>query len=137
MMVCLFIVAGCSSETNFTPPAGHKGPAITHYSFGKMIVDGQSFTNELQILPDGTVKEWSPRDPHYILAKDIEEIVRSDIKVLIIGIGANGEAAIPAATLEILESNNIKVHIANTYEAVKLFNVSAKEALGAIFHLNC
>ena len=133
----MLIFVGCSSETTFIPTAGSKGPAITSYSFGQMIVDGKTYTNELQILPTGIVKEWSPNDPHYILPVDIKEIVNSNIKTLIIGNGANGEAAIPDETIKFIKAKSIKVHIMNTHEAVKLFNESSKEALGAIFHLNC
>ncbi|MFC1843218.1 MTH938/NDUFAF3 family protein [Thermodesulfobacteriota bacterium] len=137
LFISLFLFASCSSETTFTPTAGSQGPAITSYSFGKMIVDGKTYTNELQILPTGIVKKWSPSDPHYILPVDIGEIVNTSIKTLIIGNGANGEAAIPDETVKFLKAKNIRVHIMNTHEAVKLFNESSKEALGAIFHLNC
>ena len=137
LLFSVLIFVSCSSENTFIPTAGSKGPAITSYSFGKMIVDGKTYTNELQILPNGTVKKWSPNDPHYILPADIEEIVSSSIKTLIIGNGANGEAAIPDETIKFIKAKSITVHIMNTYEAVKLFNESSKEAMGAIFHLNC
>lgn len=137
LLFSVLIFVSCSSETTFIPTAGSKGLAITSYSFGKMIVDGKTYTNELQILPNGTVKKWSPNDPHYILPADIEEIVSSSIKTLIIGNGANGEAAIPDETIKFIKAKSITVHIMNTHEAVKLFNESSKEAMGAIFHLNC
>ena len=76
-------------------------------------------------------------DPHYILPVDIEEIMSSSIKTLIIGNGANGEAAIPDETIKFIKAKGIKVHIMNTHEAVKFFNESSKEAMRAIFHLNC
>ena len=137
LLLSVLIVASCSNETTFTPTAGNKGPAITKYSFGQMIIDGKTYTSELQILPTGVVKKWSPNDPHYILPVDIKEIVNSNIKALIIGNGANGGAAIPDETINFIKAKNIKVHIMNTHEAVKLFNESSKEAMGAIFHLNC
>ena len=137
LLVSVLIFTGCSSETTFIPTAGSMGPAITSYSFGEMVVDGKTYTNELQILPDGIIKKWSPNDPHYILPKDIEEIVNSSIKILIFGNGANGDAAIPDETIKFIKAKNIEVHILKTHEAVKLFNESSKEAMGAIFHLNC
>jgi hypothetical protein len=137
LFVSFLLIASCSSETTFTPTAGSIGPAITNYSFGKMIVDGKTFKNELQILPTGIVKKWSPSDPHYILPVDIEEIVNSSIKALVFGNGANGEAAMPDETIKFIKAKNIQIYIMNTHEAVKLFNESSKEALGAIFHLNC
>ncbi len=136
-ILVIWCLVGCSSETNFTPPPGHKGPAITHYSFGKMVIDGQIYTNELQIFSDGSVRDWSPGDPHYILPNDIEEIANSNIQVLIIGIGANGQAAVADETINFLKKRNIEVHVLNSHEAIELFNKSPKKNLAALFHLNC
>ncbi len=126
-----------SCDTKFTPPPGHQGPAITYYSFGKMVVDGKTFNSEVQILPNGTVKRWSPDDRHYILPSDIEEIVNTDIEVLIIGIGAHGACSVADETIEYLNANSIIVHILNTHKASELYNKSPKDHTGAVFHLDC
>ena len=98
-----------------------------------MVVDGKTYTSELQILPNGTVKKWSPSDTHYILQVDIEEIMNSSTKTLIIGNGANGEGAIPDETKKIIKAKGINVHIMNTHKAIKFFNDSSKEAMGPSF----
>ena len=98
-----------------------------------MVVDGKTYTNELQILPNGAVKKWPPSDPHYILPADIEEIMNSSIKTLTIGNGANGEGAIPDETIKFIKAKGINVHIMNTHKAVKFFNDSSKEAKGPSF----
>ena len=136
-IISLLLFTSCSSETTFTPTAGSKGPAITSYSFGKMIVDGKTYTNELQVFPTGVVKKWSPQDPHYILPSDIEEIVKSGIDTIIIGTGDSGNAGVPEKTLNFLKSKSITIHVLNTHKAMELFNSSLKDKLGAVFHLNC
>jgi hypothetical protein len=137
LSLSLLLFVSCSNETTFTPTAGSDGPVITNYSFGKMIVDGKTYTNELQILSNGTVKSWSPKDPHYILPSDIEEIVNSGIDTIIIGTGDVGNAGVPEETFNFLKSKNITVHELNTHKAMELFNNSKKDKLGAVFHLNC
>ena len=133
----VLIFACCSNETTYTPPIENKDMAITYYAFGKMVVDGMTYSNELQILPNGKVKKWSPGDPHYILPTDIEEIVNSGIHTIIIGTGDVGNVGVPEETLNFLNSKGITVHELNTHKAVELFNNSPKEKLGAVFHLNC
>jgi hypothetical protein len=98
LLLSVFIFASWSSETTFTPTVGSKGPAIINYSFVKMVVDGKTYANELQFLPNGAVKKWPPSAAHCILPEDIEKNMNSSIKPLIIGNGANGEAAIPDET---------------------------------------
>lgn len=139
MLICtlLLFMAGCSSETTYTPAPGSKGPAITSYSFGRMTINGRNYTCEVQIFPNGDVREWTLQDPHYIVPADIEEIVNSGIEMLIIGTGDVGNAGVPEETHRFLESKNIKVRELNTHEAVELFNSSPKDKLGAVFHLNC
>ena len=34
------LLAACSHDVNYEPPAGNSETAITHYSFGQMVVDG-------------------------------------------------------------------------------------------------
>ena len=136
LAVCL-LSAGCSSETTFTPPSDTKGPAITSYTFGKMIINGETYTCEVQIFPDGNVKDWSPADPHYILPSDIKDLVNSGIDTIIIGTGDVGNAGVPEETHKFLKSRNITVHVLNTHKAMELFNSSNKDKLGAVFHLNC
>ena len=124
LLLSVFILASCSSETTFTHTVGSKGQAITSYSFGKMVVDRKTYTNDLKILPNGTVIKWSPNDPHYFLPLYIKEIMNASIKTLIIANKANDEAAIPDETIKFIKAKGINVHIMNTHKAVTFFNES-------------
>lgn len=135
-IIFLFIL-GCSSDVNYSPPAGSKEIAITHYSFGKIIINGSAYENDVAIFSDSTVKNWYPQVNHAIQLIDIKELITGTTKTLIIGIGANKGCSVTDEIIEFADSNNIELHLLDTYEAVKLFNSSPKEGLAACFHVNC
>lgn len=135
-------IAGCSNDVDFTPPAGSDETAITHYSFGKMVIDGQDHDSDLVIVPEGKVKYWGfdPDNNHIFSREFIEDLITDKVKTIIIGTGYNGAASLNAEAQELVEqikSKGIQVHIMPTSEAVKLFNASSKRGLLACFHLNC
>ncbi|MCP3954164.1 MAG: hypothetical protein GY697_18400 [Desulfobacterales bacterium] len=133
-------VAACSpaKEVNYTPPGGSTGPAINHFSFSKMIVDGKEF-NEMDIVisSDGKVAPWQIGTVHVVVPADIEALINPSTRVLIIGTGANGVSKVEASALARAEAKGVKVHVLDTVEAVKLFNGMPKEGLVAAFHTGC
>jgi hypothetical protein len=135
-------IAGCSDDVDFTPPAGNTKTAITHYSFGKMVIDGQDQVSDLVILPGGKVRYWGfdPDNNHIFSKKIIEDLITDKVKAIIIGTGYNGAASLNNEAQELVEQirgKGIQVHIMPTSKAVKLFNASSKKGLLACFHLNC
>ncbi|MCP4578498.1 MAG: hypothetical protein GY846_19665 [Deltaproteobacteria bacterium] len=135
-------IAGCSDDVDFTPPAGSAEIAITHYSFGKMVIDGRNHDTDLAILPGGKVSYWGfdPGNNHIFSKKFIEDLITDKVTDIIIGTGYNGAASLNTEAKELVEqlkAKGIQVHIMPTSEAVKLFNASSKKGLLACFHLNC
>jgi len=134
-------IAGCSNDVDYTPPASNNDIAITHYSFGKIIIDGKEYNGDVSISPEGRVSSWSfDYNSHFIEARDFRKLISNEIKILIIGIGYNSAASLSNEAIELIEnfvSNGIEVKILSTSKAVKLFNASSKKGLLALFHLNC
>jgi hypothetical protein len=138
----ILCMAGCSDDVDFTPPAGNTETAITHYSFGKMVIDDQEHNSDLAILPGGKVTYWGfDPDSNHIYSKEIiEALITSKVKDIIIGTGYNGAASLNTQAKEWVEqikAKGIQVHILPTSDAVKLFNKTPKKGLLACFHLNC
>lgn len=134
------VVAGCSSskEVNYTPPDGSRGPAINHFSFSKMVVDGKDFTDvDVAISSDGKVRAWQIRKVHVVDTADIDALINADTRVLIIGTGANGVTEVREGALTRAKENGVEVHVLDTAEAVMLFNKQPKEGLAAAFHTGC
>ncbi len=143
MVVVLFIgclAAACSSskEVNYTPPDGSAGPAINHFSFSKMIIDGQEFNEmDIAISSDGKVAPWQIGTVHVVTPADIETLIGPSTRELIIGTGANGVSEVRADALAHANAKGVKVHVLDTAAAVKLFNTMPKEGLAAAFHTGC
>lgn len=138
----ILCIAGCSDDVNFTPPPSSDETAITHYSFGKMVIDGKDHVADLVILPGGKISYWGfdPDNNHIFSKGFIDDLITDKVKTIIIGTGYNGAASLNAEAKELVEqirAKGIQVHIMPTSEAVKLFNASSKKGLLACFHLNC
>ena len=135
-------IAGCSNNVDFTPPAGSTETAITHYSSGKMVIDGQDHNTDLTILPGGKVSYWGfdPDNNHIFSKEFIEDLITDKVKTIIIGTGYSGFASLNAEANKLVEqmrAKGIQVHVMPTGDAVKLFNASSKKGLLACFHLTC
>jgi len=135
------ILNACSNNVDYTPPAGNNDMAITHYSFGKVVINGETYNSDLVISAGEKINGWSfDYTTHQIEPSDIKGKITENIKEIIIGIGYNSAASMSSETLNLLEkikSKGILVRIMSTSKAVKLFNASKKKGLLAFFHLNC
>jgi hypothetical protein len=132
----LWLIA-CASDVDYTPPEDSQEMAITHYSFGKIIIDGKTFGYDIAILPDNSIKKWRVKISHAIQLVDIRELISEPTETLIIGIGANKECSITDDIVELSKSKGVRLEVLDTYEAVRLFNKLPKAGLSACFHLNC
>ncbi len=142
MLFCFlftFVIFSCSSDVDFTPPAGSTDMAITHYSFGKMTIDGKNYDYDLSISTKGKIQSFSVQD-HQINVHPIKNAITDEVKTLIIGNGYSSMVIMPSDTLRFLEelkAKGIEVKLVPTSEAVKLFNSLSKKGLLVIFHLTC
>jgi hypothetical protein len=60
---------------------------ITNYSFGKITVDGKTYTSDIIIYPDFVDAGWWRKEGHYLQAVDLERAINFRPDVLIIGRG--------------------------------------------------
>ncbi len=134
------VVAGCSSskEVNYTPPDGSRGPAINHFSFSKMVVDGKEFSDvDVAISSGGQARAWQIGKVHMVDAVDIKALIDADTRVLVIGTGTNGVTEVREDALAKAKANGVEVHVLDTAGAVMLYNKLPKEGLAAAFHTGC
>jgi hypothetical protein len=111
---------------------------IEHYSFGRITIDGKTYTSDVIIYPDRVDSSWWRKEGHLLQIADLKDIMSVKIPVLIIGTGFYGTMRVPKETLEYLKSNKIEVYIEKTQKAVGLYNeiASTKPAIAAL-HLTC
>jgi hypothetical protein len=111
---------------------------ITRYSFGSITVGDKTYTSDVIIFPDKISSSWWRKEGHYLQSEDLEEVVGSGIKFLVIGTGASGVMQVPQETFKFLASNGIEVYALRTPEAVEMYNkLEADKPVVAALHLTC
>lgn len=110
-------------------------PYIDNYEFGKIVINGKTYTNDLIIFPDKIKANWWRKQGHLLQVEDLDEVFEEKPKLLIIGTGASGAMSVDDKTKERLKQKNIKYEILPTREACNLFN-EKRNAIAAL-HLTC
>ena len=118
---------------------------IEHYSFGKITIDGKTYTSDVIIYPERVDSSWWRKEGHNLHVEDLKDIVEVKPDILVIGTGAYGVMRVSRQIVAHLELKGIKVHAVRTGEAVDLFNeLQSKTGRGgkpevviAALHLTC
>lgn len=111
---------------------------IEHYSFGRITIDGKTYTSDVIIYPDKINASWWRKAGHNLEVVDLIDVISAKPEVLVIGTGATGLMKVPKETISHLESKSIEVHVTRTEKAVELFNKFQKDKkVIAALHLTC
>ncbi len=116
---------------------------IEHYSFGEMIVQGHRYNKDLIILCQGQncqiYPNWWRKEGHLLQPEDLDLIWEAKPEYLIVGTGASGIMKVDSRVIEKAKTLGIKLEVAKTAEAVKMFNKLLGEtlSLAGAFHLTC
>lgn len=111
---------------------------IEHYSFGKIIVNGKTYTKDLIIYPEKINPSWWRKEGHLLQIEDLREVLSEKPDVLIIGTGYSGVMKVPEEVIRELKARDIEVIAEITPRAVEIFNLrdKAKKTIAAL-HLTC
>ena len=112
---------------------------IDNYSFGEIVIDGREYDSDVLIYPGGMVEcSWRRRDGHMLRMEDLRELLLSDPKTIIAGIGAYAMMRIEDDLVTRLSDAGIELVVLPTDEAVDALNVSADRRItAACLHLAC
>ena len=64
-----------------TMPVHH----IDHYQFGKIVIDGVTYTRDVIILPAGVLPNWWRSEGHRLVSANLERILEAKPDFLVIG----------------------------------------------------
>ena len=112
---------------------------IDSYSFGKIVIGGETYSSDLIVFPQRVVPDWWRSQGHALCLEDLQEILEYKPEVLIIGKGAFSCMKVSPEIKDKLLKQGIDTFDQNTKEACKFFNEqmnSGKKVAGA-FHLTC
>ena len=118
-------------------------PLIDEVSWGYMRVEGLGSGKDFKLWPGGgRAWDWSETGTRHdpgIQPADIEELLEHGSRRIVLSRGMLLRLSTCAETLALLEARGVEVHIAETREAVKIYNgfVTRGEAVGGLFHSTC
>ncbi len=114
---------------------------IEDYSFGKITIDGKTFTSDIKIVNGKVLSNWWRKDGHFLRRSDIDDLLKENLSHLVIGQGAYGVMKIDPALLTFIKDKGIIPFCCKTLEAVRHFNQLASNnplnKIGGAFHLTC
>ncbi len=120
-----------------------QSPIINHISWGQMEVSDIGTGKDFKLWPGGgRAWDWRETDTHHvpgIQPADIQELLDQGSQTIVLSRGMLLKLKTAPETLELLESMNIKIHVAETKEAAEIYNNLATngEAVGGLFHSTC
>jgi hypothetical protein len=113
-------------------------PKIETYRFGHLVVEGQTHTQDLIILPDRVVGGWWRREGHAVHPDDLVTVLNADPEILIVGQGAYGRMHVTSETNQALQAANIELIAQPTEQACQTYNqMRAHRRVAAALHLTC
>lgn len=112
---------------------------IETYSFGRMIIDGEKYGNDLMICGDSVKSNWVREEGHLLKPTDLMWIVEREPDLLIVGRGSSGRMKIGENARSRLKERGIELWSGTTDEAADYFNSKqgGSELVAAAFHLTC
>ena len=112
---------------------------IEHFSFGSIIVDGITYTNDIKIIQGKVIPSWWRKSGHQVNIEDIHDIIDAKPNILVLGKGKPGLMKSTPSLCEFLKQNGIELIEEKTSKAIKTFNRLFKQAKNvcAGFHLTC
>ncbi len=111
---------------------------ISHYEFGKIIVNEKVHTKDIAIWPDGNITP-GPEDMHFLHTSDFDEFFNSGLKKLVIGTGDEGamENDFSRKLEKHIKNKGIELIMMNTHDLVKFLNETKDRDFLTLVHLNC
>jgi hypothetical protein len=113
---------------------------IQEYSFGKMVIEGETYDKDLIIAGGEVIPNWWRNKGHNLQLSDIKNVLNEhQPEVLVVGKGQFGMMNISTEIKEYLSEHNIELIHKKTGTAVQFFNKhynEGKNVVGA-FHLTC
>lgn len=110
---------------------------INHYSFGKIVVNGKTYTSDVIVFKDYVKDNWWRKEGHKVYLEDIEEILKANPEVVVFGTGAYGRVVVDKEVINKLKSMGVEVIVEETSKAVETFNKLKNKNAVLAAHLTC
>ena len=113
-------------------------PHIDEYQFGHLVIEGQSHTRDVIILPDRVIAGWWRQEGHALHTGDLKAVLEARPDVLVVGQGAQGLMHITSETDQALKTAGIQLIAQPTEQACQTYNqLRTQQKVAAALHLTC
>ena len=121
---------------------GKSSPRILAVSWGRMEVEGIGEGKDFKLYPGGGREwDWSETGMSHspgIRPADVQELLDRGAVAVVLSRGMEERLRVDPAALEYLEQQSVEVHVAETREAVKIYNdLAGTVPVGGLFHSTC
>jgi hypothetical protein len=111
---------------------------INDYRFGQVTIDGKRYHKDVIILPDRIIDGWWRERGHYLQVKDLDEIIKEEPEILVIGQGAYSRMQVSDEVHRFLAGREIELIALPSKEACEKYNeLNQATRTAAAIHLTC
>ena len=113
-------------------------PHIESYEFGKIVINGSTYTKDVILLPSQIISNWWRKEGHYLHVSDLQDVIAAKPQVIVVGQGAYSRMQIKAEVEDALQGAGIELISTSTEKACQEYNRrSGTERAAAALHLTC
>lgn len=112
---------------------------IDAFEFGAITIQGQTYTTDVLIFPDGRVADgWWRKHGHRLSMRDLDTLLTNEPEIIVVGAGIHGRMLPETGLRETIQDRGIELIIAPNDQAVPHFNrLVASRRIAGGFHLTC
>ena len=111
---------------------------IDSYDFGRIVIDGRTYSQDLLIWPGQIKSDWWRSESHLLQIPDVFEALAADIQVLVVGSGQPGRMQVDPSLAAHLRETGIDLVVKPTKEACVVINqMPEARRWAAALHLTC
>ncbi len=112
---------------------------IDSYKFGRIVVDGVTYSSDCLIFRDHIEPNWWRKEGHELCAGDLETVLSAEPELLVVGCGAYGAMQVSEEVHAVLRRKSIQLEALKTAQAAERFNElsAAGRNVVAAMHLTC
>ena len=116
-----------------------RGPRIDAYRFGRVVIDGTPYEQDVILTPAGVRTPWRRRLGHVLNPSDLQELLDEECETLIVGTGSFGRMKVAGAVPRKLQERGIELRAERTAQAVEIYRSmsAAGKKVTAALHLTC
>lgn len=118
-------------------------PRITHFSWGRLEIEGRGQPFKDAKLYPGGAREWDWKETGTkhtpgIQPSDVLELLEHGAQEIILSLGVYKQLGVCSETLNLLRERGIPTHVLDTPRAVTLYNqLRETRRVGGLFHTTC